>query len=123
MHVIHSVSAQCCIVRPVSNILSHMLPHTTVSAARFFLLHCLCRASLIPDPSCFCRTVAAIANDPDFHLSLKLQPGDLEIIHNPSTLHSRTKIVDGEVRGRLLLSVLFCDSYFVATMRTVSTVS
>jgi hypothetical protein len=44
-----------------------------------------------------CRTVAAIANDPDFHLSLKLQPGDIEIIHNPSTFHSRTKVVDGEV--------------------------
>jgi hypothetical protein len=44
-----------------------------------------------------CRTVAAIANDPDFHLNLKLQPGDIEIIHNPSTFHSRTKVGDGEV--------------------------
>ena len=48
-----------------------------------------------------CRTVAAIANDPEFHLSLKLQPGDIEIIHNPSTFHSRTKVVDGEVSNLL----------------------
>jgi hypothetical protein len=45
-----------------------------------------------------CRTVAAIANDPDFHLDLQLQPGDIEIIHNPSTFHSRTKVIDGKVR-------------------------
>jgi alpha-ketoglutarate-dependent taurine dioxygenase len=52
-----------------------------------------------------CRTVAAIANDPDFHLNLKLQPGDIEIIHNPSTFHSRTKVVDAEVRAMHLLAV------------------
>eukprot|EP00879_Flechtneria_rotunda_P026178 GHRR01027895.1.p1 GENE.GHRR01027895.1~~GHRR01027895.1.p1 ORF type:complete len:107 (+),score=19.90 GHRR01027895.1:136-456(+) len=46
-------------------------------------------------------TVAAIANDPEFHLVLKLQPGDIEIIHNPSTMHSRKKVVDGENRHLL----------------------
>jgi hypothetical protein len=51
--------------------------------------------------------VAAIANDPDFHLRLKLQPGDIEIIHNPSTFHSRTKVVDGEVRLATLVILLW----------------
>lgn len=60
-------------------------------------LPCLLLTSPSVCLSC-CRTVAAIANDPDFHLNLKLQPGDIEIIHNPSTFHSRTKVVDGEVR-------------------------
>lgn len=52
-----------------------------------------------PSPRCH-RTVAAIANDPAFHLRMSLKPGDLEIIHNPSTLHSRTRVVDAEVTGR-----------------------
>ena len=29
------------------------------------------------------RAVAKLAEDPDFHLSLKLEPGDIELIHNP----------------------------------------
>ncbi|KAK9863979.1 hypothetical protein WJX84_007599 [Apatococcus fuscideae] len=40
--------------------------------------------------------VAKLAEDPDFHFSLKLEPGDLELIHNPSTLHSRSDVYDGE---------------------------
>lgn len=46
-----------------------------------------------------CRTVAAIAEDPSFHLKLKLEPGDIEWLHNPSTFHARTAVVDGEVRS------------------------
>ena len=30
-----------------------------------------------------CRAVAKLAEDPDFHFSSKLEPGDLELIHNP----------------------------------------
>ncbi|WIA42630.1 hypothetical protein OEZ86_008603 [Tetradesmus obliquus] len=42
--------------------------------------------------------VAAIAEDPAFHLSLKLEPGDVELLHNPSTFHARTHVVDGTNR-------------------------
>ena len=30
-----------------------------------------------------CRAVAKLAEDPEFHFSAKLEPGDLELIHNP----------------------------------------
>ncbi len=42
-----------------------------------------------------CRAVATIAEDPKFHLAKTLQPGDLEIIHNPTIFHSRGDIFDG----------------------------
>ena len=29
------------------------------------------------------RAVAMLAEDPDFHMTLKLEPGDIELIHNP----------------------------------------
>lgn len=45
-------------------------------------------------------TFSAIANDPDFFLEKKLEPGDIQWIHNPSLLHSRTEIFEGEVRRR-----------------------
>ncbi|DBB18065.1 hypothetical protein WJX82_011687 [Trebouxia sp. C0006] len=40
--------------------------------------------------------VATIAEDPKFHLAKTLQPGDLEIIHNPTIFHSRGDIFDGD---------------------------
>eukprot|EP00891_Asterochloris_glomerata_P005068 jgi/Astpho2/5068/Aster-x0233 len=40
--------------------------------------------------------VATLAEDPEFHLSKKLQPGDIEIIHNPTIFHARSEVVDGE---------------------------
>ncbi|KAK9816577.1 hypothetical protein WJX72_002145 [[Myrmecia] bisecta] len=40
--------------------------------------------------------VAKLAEDPDFHLAIKLQPGDIEWIHNPSTFHSRNAVKEGE---------------------------
>jgi alpha-ketoglutarate-dependent taurine dioxygenase len=42
--------------------------------------------------------VASLAEDPQFHLALTLQPGDIEIIHNPTIFHARSDIHDGEVR-------------------------
>ena len=47
---------------------------------------------------CIGRAVASLAEDPRFHLALTLQPGDLEIIHNPSIFHARSEIHDGEAR-------------------------
>ena len=47
---------------------------------------------------CIGRAVASLAEDPRFHLALTLQPGDLEIIHNPTIFHARGDINDGEVR-------------------------
>ena len=44
-----------------------------------------------------CRTFARLAEDPAFHFSKVLQPGDIEILHNPTVLHSRGEIEDGEV--------------------------
>ena len=33
--------------------------------------------------TCMCRAVAKLAEDPEFHMTLKLEPGDIELIHNP----------------------------------------
>lgn len=43
------------------------------------------------------RAVAALAEDPEFHFAQRLEPGTIEWIHNPSIMHSRTAVVDGEV--------------------------
>lgn len=40
--------------------------------------------------------MAALAESPEFHLSKKLQPGDIEIVHNPTIFHSRGEVIDGE---------------------------
>lgn len=34
------------------------------------------------------------ANDPDIHLSMRLQPGDMQFVHNHSLLHDRTGFTD-----------------------------
>ena len=34
------------------------------------------------------------ANDPDMHLSMRLQPGDIQFLHNHSLLHDRTAFTD-----------------------------
>jgi len=51
-----------------------------------------------------------IANDPDVHLRMTLEPGDMQFVHNHSNLHDRTSFVDkpGSPRHllRLWLSVL-----------------
>ena len=47
-----------------------------------------------------CRAVAALAEDPEFHFAQTLEPGTIEWIHNPSIMHSRSEVVDGEVRRR-----------------------
>lgn len=38
--------------------------------------------------------VDAITNDPDFHLSFEMEPGDVQIGNNYAVLHSRTKYED-----------------------------
>ena len=43
------------------------------------------------------RAVASLAESPEFHLSKKLQPGDIEIVHNPTIFHSRGEVFDGGV--------------------------
>ncbi|EIE24910.1 Clavaminate synthase-like protein [Coccomyxa subellipsoidea C-169] len=40
--------------------------------------------------------VAALAEDPEFHFAQVLEPGTIEWIHNPSIMHSRSEVVDGE---------------------------
>ncbi len=45
------------------------------------------------------RAVASLAEDPEFHISRVLEPGDLEIIHNPTIFHARSDIHDGEARS------------------------
>lgn len=44
-----------------------------------------------------CRTFAALAEDPKFHIQHIFQPGEIEIISNQVILHSRGEIFDGEV--------------------------
>ena len=36
----------------------------------------------------------SLANDPDLHLSMQLQPGDLQFVYNHSQLHDRTGFTD-----------------------------
>lgn len=36
----------------------------------------------------------SLANDPDLHLSMQLQPGDMQFVYNHSQLHDRTGFVD-----------------------------
>ena len=43
------------------------------------------------------------AEDPEFHFSLRLEPGDLQIVNNHTVLHARTAYQDGADSGRLLL--------------------
>lgn len=38
-----------------------------------------------------------MAEDPEFHFAQVLEPGTIEWIHNPSIMHSRSAVVDGEV--------------------------
>jgi len=60
--------------------------------------------------SVLCRAVAALAEDPEFHLAELLEPGTIEWIHNPSIFHSRTEVVDGEVSIPALTgTTLFCN--------------
>lgn len=49
--------------------------------------------------------VQAIANDPAFHLSMMFEPGDIQLLNNHITLHSRTEFEDypEEDRKRHLL--------------------
>ncbi len=44
-----------------------------------------------------------IANDPAFHLAMRLAPGDMQFVHNHSMLHDRTAFVDRPDTPRHLL--------------------
>ncbi|MEM9464442.1 MAG: TauD/TfdA family dioxygenase [Actinomycetota bacterium] len=44
-----------------------------------------------------------IADDPTMHLSMRLQPGDIQFVHNHSLLHDRTGFVDDPAAPRHLL--------------------
>lgn len=44
-----------------------------------------------------------IANDPAMHLTMRLQPGDIQFVHNHSLLHDRTGFVDDPAAPRHLL--------------------
>lgn len=46
-----------------------------------------------------------IADDPTFHLRIRLEVGDMLFVHNHSTLHDRTRFVDGPDAPRHLLRV------------------
>jgi len=47
----------------------------------------------------------ALADDPDLHLSMQLQPGDMQFVYNHSQLHDRTGFTDwpAPAKGRHLL--------------------
>ena len=45
-----------------------------------------------------CRTFARLAEDPTFHFTEILEPGTIEVVHNPTILHSRGDVTDGEVQ-------------------------
>jgi len=42
----------------------------------------------------------ALANDPDLHLGMQLQPGDMQFVYNHSQLHDRTAFVDSPEPGK-----------------------
>ena len=42
----------------------------------------------------------ALADDPQLHLSMQLQPGDMQFVYNHSQLHDRTAFVDWPEPGR-----------------------
>ena len=49
--------------------------------------------------------MAALAESPEFHLSRKLQPGDIEIVHNPTIFYSRGEVIDGKVSSSCPLAL------------------
>ena len=42
----------------------------------------------------------ALANDPQLHISMRLEPGDMQFVYNHSLLHDRTGFVDWPEPGR-----------------------
>jgi hypothetical protein len=42
----------------------------------------------------------ALANDPELHLAMQLQPGDMQFVYNHSQLHDRTGFIDWDEPGR-----------------------
>ncbi|HXY27259.1 MAG TPA: TauD/TfdA family dioxygenase, partial [Acidimicrobiales bacterium] len=44
-------------------------------------------------------TVAALANEPEFHVPMDLQPGEMQFVNNYHVLHARTAYEDDPARG------------------------
>ena len=44
-----------------------------------------------------------VVNEPDVHLSMQLEPGDIQFVYNHSLLHDRTAFVDDPAKRRHLL--------------------
>ena len=87
-------------------VLSWHAEHLTVMYQRQYIES----AQRFPDaPRLDERTLAAldlfdeIANDPEFHLVMRLAPGDMQFVHNHSMLHDRTAFVDRPDAPRHLL--------------------
>ena len=87
-------------------VLSWHAEHLTVMYQRQYIES----AQRFPDaPQLDERTLAAldlfdeIANDPEFHLVMRLAPGDMQFVHNHSMLHDRTAFVDRPDAPRHLL--------------------
>jgi hypothetical protein len=49
---------------------------------------------LTPDHVAALDRFDALANDPELHLSMRLQPGDMQFVYNHSQLHDRTGFTD-----------------------------
>lgn len=58
--------------------------------------------------------MAKLAESPEFHISRKLVPGDIEVVHNPTIFHSRADVQDGEVSA--LQFQTECTTVDVATL-------
>ena len=42
----------------------------------------------------------ALANDPELHFGMQLEPGDMQFVYNHSQLHDRTGFVDWDEAGK-----------------------
>ena len=49
---------------------------------------------LTPDHVSALDMFNALANDPELHLTMRLQPGDMQFVYNHSQLHDRTGFTD-----------------------------
>ena len=58
-----------------------------------------------------CRAVAKLAESPEFHLSKTLEPGDIEIVHNPTIFHTRGEVSDGQVSPTVIDSALCTHTF------------
>ena len=55
---------------------------------------------LTDDQHAALRLVESIANDPDFNIEMKFQPGDVQLLNNSTVLHSREQYTDHDETDR-----------------------